>query len=119
MVVALGLIGPKWRQPIYYEYDTNMSKDLMNKLTEQMEHHGFPVHAVCCNMAGSNHDILGTLGITKAKAYFVNPVDIKRKVHFFCDVPHLVILIRNNLLDHDIRTPSGMVSKESLCQLVI
>ena len=123
VAMAVGLVGTAWRQPIYYHFDTNIDKDLINSLIIQLEEHGYPVYATCCDMGGSNYGLMGKGQLNVGwrepkKPYFANPFDKHRNVHFFYDVPHLMKLIRNNLIDHEIRTPYGMVSKEPLWELV-
>ena len=127
VAMAVGLIGPSWRQPIFYDFDAKMTnqyqndKPLLNNLIEELEDCGFPVHAVCCDLGGGNHGFMSSLGVgwnRKRKPYFINPKDSNRKIHFFCDVPHMMKLIRNTILDHPIITPNGKVTKEPLEQLV-
>ena len=121
VAMAVGLIGPSWRQPIYYDYDVNMSTTLMYSLITALEEAGYPVYAVNCDLGGSNHGLLGDLGLgwdDNGKSHFVNPYDRTRNVNFLCDIPHLIKLVRNNLLDHCIKTPSGVASKEPLQELV-
>ena len=127
VAMAVGLIGPSWRQPIFYDFDAKMTnhyqndKPLLNNLIEELEDCGFPVHAVCCDLGGGNHGFMSSLKVGwngKRKPYFINPKDSNRKIHFFCDVPHMMKLIRNTILDHPIITPNGKVTKEPLEQLV-
>ena len=124
VAMAVGLIGPSWRQPIYYNFDAKMDGPkgpILKNLIEELEDCGFPVHAVCCDLGGGNHGFMSRLGIGwsgKRKPYFINPKDSNRKIHFFCDVPHMMKLIRNTILDRTIITPNGKVTKEPLEQLV-
>lgn len=118
VVMAVGLIGRSWRQPIYYDFDRNMTPALVNHLITSLEKQGFPVYAVVSDLGGTNHGLLGKMCVSTKEPHFENPYNKNRNVHFFCDVPHMIKLLRNNLLDHQFRTPKGITSKEPLWELI-
>lgn len=117
VVMLRGIMG-NWKQPVYYGYDAKMTKSLLYSIIEKVEAVGYKVHATVCDMGGANVGLLTSLGITTAHPSFQNPYDVKRLVHVFADPPHLIKLIRNNILDNTIHTPLGNVNAEPLKELV-
>ena len=79
-----------------------------------IEQVGFQVCATVCYLGGANLGLLKVLEVTPNQPNFNNPFDQSRKVHVFTDVPHLLKLIRNNLVDHGIETHYGYVSAAPL-----
>ena len=95
VVVARSIIG-KWRQPIYYDFDQKVTKELLFSIISSIEDAGFPVHACVSDMGGSNIGLHTSLGINVANPSFTNPADESRQVHVLADPPHLFKLVRNN-----------------------
>ena len=122
VALAVGLIGSSWRQPIYYNYDSNVDQDILTTLISALEEAGFPVHAVCCDFGSTNQGLMKDISIgwkgKNTKPYFTNPCDPSRNIHWFGDPPHMMKLARNNLLDHPIRTPDGVISKKPLEEML-
>ncbi|XP_029341258.1 uncharacterized protein LOC103311969 [Acyrthosiphon pisum] len=52
-LVARGLIG-NWKQPIYYNYDTPMNKDILLKIIEELYKVGYDVVATVSDMGPTN-----------------------------------------------------------------
>lgn len=48
VLMARGIIGG-WKQPVFYDFDCKMTKDLLIQIITEVEKAGFPVHA-CCSM---------------------------------------------------------------------
>jgi len=69
---------------------------------------GFNVVAVTSDMGPTNIFLWNSLNITPTKNSFLHP-DSGKNIHFFADVPHLLKLIRNNIIDHgfNIETENG------------
>ena len=116
-VIARGIIG-NWKQPIFYNFDCRMSKNILFDIISQLEDCGYPVHATVCDLGGSNIGLLRDLGITVENPNFLNPHDTSRSIHIFADPPHLLKLIRNNVLDHSLDTSLGVVCKAPLVDLI-
>ena len=51
---------------------------------------------------------------SKEEINFPNPYDQLRKVHVFCDAPHLIKLLRNHILDSGIQLPDGEILDKNL-----
>ena len=100
VVMLSGLVG-KWKQPIFYAFDVADMYQNIIMLIEEAEHAGYPVVALVHDLVPSNIKMWKQLGIdpmeTK-KTSFKNPL-ADRDVYVFADVPHLIKLIRNNLVD--------------------
>ncbi|VEN49816.1 unnamed protein product [Callosobruchus maculatus] len=45
VVIPLGICG-NWKQPIFYEYDRKITKDVLFKLITKLENIGYPVYAI-------------------------------------------------------------------------
>lgn len=102
-----GLVQP-WKQPVFYKFDTNMDKKLLMSLITEMEEKGFQVRATVFDMG--NKTLLKELGLNNKNNNvfsFKNPVHPSRSVYVFPDVPHLLKLIRNHLLDKTFLLPDG------------
>ena len=107
-----------FKQPFFYDFDTNMTTDLLNELIMAIENAGFFVFYLTCDLAGGNRGLLNKIGISIENNTMPNPYDSQRRISVSADVPHLIKLIRNNILDHGISTPSGLVSRYPFWELV-
>ncbi|QQP55381.1 Uncharacterized protein FKW44_008537, partial [Caligus rogercresseyi] len=96
-----------WKMPVYYAFDTSMSVDVLFKIINEIERRGITVVAVVSDMAPSNVGLRNSLGVTKDSPYFWNPYDTSKKIYMFHDVPHLIKLLRNHLLDRGYYLPDG------------
>lgn len=118
VAVIRSLVG-KWMQPIYYNFDTAVSKDLLTEMIKVIENVEFKVRAIVCDMGPSNRKLIGNLKVTFDDSGFENPSNQNRKVWVFCDVPHALKLLRNHLLDDGYRLKSGsLLTKEAFIKLV-
>ena len=94
VVMARGITG-KWKQPIYYSYDTAMNKDLLFQIINSIETAGFNVVSVTSDLGPGNRALWKQLNISPNNVSFCNPFDPERPVFVFADVPHLLKLPRN------------------------
>ena len=107
VVMARGLFSP-WKQVIFYDFQTNMTKELLDSLIIKCEEHGLKVRGVVFDLG--NHTFQKDMGIMKydqieEKFFFLNPYDNSRKVYLFPDCPHMIKLLRNHCLDYGILIP--------------
>lgn len=93
----LGLIS-SWRQPIFYKFDTDMSKDILFTIIRQLYVCGFDVRGVVSDMGPTNRKLWNELNSSIEKPYFFHPETTKR-IHIFADVPHLLKLLRNHFVN--------------------
>jgi len=88
-----------WKQPIYYDYDKNMTMDLLSSIIEDVGKTGFPIYAITGDLRAENRALLKSLEISPEKTSFNNPFDPKRRIFVFADIPHMLKLIRHHLID--------------------
>jgi len=96
-----GLCG-NWKQPVFFDFDCPMTENLLKDLIEAIESTGIEVWAMTCDGGSSNLALLKKLGINTDHTSFPNPADRNRQIFIFYDVPHLLKLIRNHILDEGI-----------------
>lgn len=96
-----------WKQLVFYDFDRNMTKDLLFAIIRKVESIGFPVVAVVNDLGPSNVRLWKNLDINTDNTSFPNPSDASREIHVFADAPHLIKLIRNNFLDSGFRLGDG------------
>lgn len=111
-----GLIS-KWKQLLYYNFDTDMSKELILDIIMKVEAAGFLVVAMVCDMGPTNVRLWNSLGVGVDKCSFQNPASNDRQIFVFADAPHLLKLVRNNFLDHGFKLDGskGCKSVDSTC----
>lgn len=78
---------------------------------------GFHVVATVSDLGPSNQG-LKKLGITPSQPYFQNPVYPTENVYVFVDVPHLIKLIRNNLVDSGFNVDGVPINKSIIEELI-
>ena len=98
-VMIRGMVGA-WKQLIYYDFDTNMTKKILFELILKVENAGYPVVAIVSDLGPSNISLWNKLGIGWDKSSFTNPANSEREVYVSADAPHLIKLIRKNFIDH-------------------
>ena len=106
VVMVRGLIG-KWKQPIYYEFDNPIDRDLFLNVVKTVDLMGFRMRAFVNDMGSSNEKLLSDLGIEPGCLSLRNPFCEKRNIWAFCDAPHTLKLLRNYLLDKGFEFPDG------------
>ena len=116
VVMVRGLFK-KWKQPIFYDFDTQMKKDLLAFIINQVEEIGIRVYGA--NFDLGNHGLLPSLDVTKDVPFFPNPADANRRIYVFPDVPHLLKLCRNHLLDDGYLLRSGAKLKKEDFELLL
>jgi len=117
LAVLRGLFH-KWRIPVFFDFDTTMSKDLLFQIISETEKHKAKVRGVACDLG--NHRLIAELNLCPSNASFQHPQDEARKVFFFPDVPHLLKLLRNHLVDQGFEWQNGIqIDKSDLEQLLL
>lgn len=72
-----GLTAP-WRQIIYYNFDTDMTRDILNDLILIVEADGFIATAMVNDLATTNVRLWNFLGLDISIICFTNPADSTR-----------------------------------------
>lgn len=129
IIMARGLFK-NWKQPVFYEFDQAMTRDILLAVIEELYNINYIVVAVTCDMAPTNMKVFNDLKIgintcnqpEKEHAYkecfITHPVDNSLKIFFFADVPHLLKLARNNLLDSGFQIKGDIINKTCLEELL-
>lgn len=119
MCFMLQGLTSRWKQLVYYDFDVRVTKELLLKTIEQVEAAGFHIVAMVNDLAPTNIQLWNSLGISTKQTSFPNPAAPQRQVFVFADVPHLIKLVRNNLLDHGFQlTGDKRVNSDCLRELV-
>lgn len=98
-VMLRGVAAP-WKQIIYFNFDTDMTKDILFDLIQKVETAGFIIVSMVSDLGSTNMRLWKALDINLNNTSFTNPADSTRQIYVFADAPHLLKLVRNNLLDH-------------------
>jgi len=96
LVVARGLFR-RWKQPVYYEFDMPMKKDLLFSIIRKIEEVGVVVCGISFDLG--NLGLLNSLGVSPEQPFFHHPEELSRKIFTFPDAPHMLKLCRNHLID--------------------
>jgi len=75
-----------------------MTKELLLQIIEQLHNVGFNVISIISDIGSTNMRLWNSLNISVDNTSFEHPVT-KNQVYVFADVPHLLKLARNHLLD--------------------
>jgi len=89
----------KWKQPIFYKYDTPLTPEILFDIIEKLHEVGFNVVGVVSDMGPTNQGLLKSISVSDEQPNFKHPITGQR-IHVFADIPHLIKLCRNNYLDH-------------------
>lgn len=92
-----GLISP-WKQPIFYNFDTQMTEELLKRIIIELYDIGYNVVAVTSDIGPTNIGLWLELHISMEQTSFPHPKTTKN-IYVFADVPHLIKLARNHFLD--------------------
>lgn len=110
-VMIRGLID-NWKQPVYYAFDQPMTKLILIEIITKIYEAGFMVVAIVSDMGSTNIALWKELNIGYDKcSHFDHPNDHLCKTFVFADVPHLLKLIRNHLLDHGFSKNREIINK--------
>lgn len=117
LVYMVSGLFQKWQQVVYFGFRDDTSKKLWDLIIENVEKCGLiPVGAVC-DMGPKNQGLWKDLGVDYRKPYYLTPNN--NKVFFFADVPHLLKLTRNHLIDSGFKLEDGgIVNRAPLDRLV-
>ena len=106
MVLARGLTD-HWKQPVFFDFNRNMTKTLLEEIVIEVEKTGMIVVGFTFDLG--NQTLKSELGFTDLNYVMPHPTDPSRKLYLFPDAPHMLKLCRNWLLDNgfQIKTESG------------
>lgn len=130
-IMARGLFK-KWKQPIYYNFDVPMSRNILFNVIQHLYEADYIVVAVTCDMGPSNMKLWKELEIgtndycntkntaivTDKQCFIVHPFNNSLKIFFYADVPHLLKCARNNFFDSGFIINGVPIGKNSLVELL-
>ena len=96
--MARGLFA-NWKQVVYFDYDVVLTKDLLYSVVGAVESAGYEILALVSDMGAMNRKLWSELGVSSDAPALAHPMDSNRKIFCFADVPHLLKLLRNHILD--------------------
>ena len=112
VIFARGLVH-NWKQPIYTAFDEAMKKEKLFFGITEMENRGAKIIQIVSDMGGSNRGLWRELGVSAQRPFFEHPLDESRIIFVMADPPHLIKLVRNNLLTHGFDLPlGGQINRE-------
>lgn len=118
-VMIRGVVS-KWKQLIFYDFDVDMSKDTLFQIIHKVESAGFIVVSLVNDLCPTNVRLWKSLGISTTSTSFPNPAAPDRPVFVLADPPHLIKLVRNNLLDSGFQLQGDKrVSSDCLRELIV
>ncbi|KFM77868.1 Transposable element P transposase, partial [Stegodyphus mimosarum] len=117
MLLARGLFN-NWKQPLFVDFDRRMTNAILFSVISKLHQIGYKVVAVVSDMSGSNHTLWKTLQINENKSWCMHPIS-SENIYFLADVPHLLKLICNWLLDTGfVLSDNSIISKTPLLELL-
>ena len=96
-VVQVRGLTHSWKQPIFADFDKSMTKELLYSIFDMLENKGLWIWAIVFDMG--NTQLISELKLSPNNFSFINPARPERKVYAFPDVPHLLKLFKNHILD--------------------
>lgn len=111
-VMARGLCS-HWKEPVYYQFDQPMTKEILEDIISELFKANFIVVAICSDMGTENIGLWSKLNVGHNKnCSFHHPCDSSLKIFVYADVPHLIKLVRNHLLDHGFIVDDFIINKD-------
>lgn len=103
LVFMIHGIKNSWKFPLSYYFSSNATtSEILEKLVKQnikrLSEIGLKVRLCVCDMSFTNQGLYRSLEICVEKPYNILDGNI---VYFVHDAPHLIKLVRNNLVKHD------------------
>ena len=83
-------IRKSWKFPLMYDFDLNMTLDIMCEVITVIEGCGGGGLVRSCTGDMGNKTFLADVGVARGIYSFQNPVRPESKVHVICDAPHLI-----------------------------
>lgn len=118
VVMARGLFA-KWKQPVFVDFDTQMTQHILDGIITELHKINFHVVACVSDCGGGNLGLWKALSISTVNSAHKHPVS-HDPVYFFADAPHLLKLIRNWFLDTGFALEDGqIINSEPVRELIV
>lgn len=105
-------ISSKWKQPIFVDFDTKMTKTILFDIIDKLNEIGFRV--ICCvsDCGGGNVGLWKELEVNYENPIFYTPNG--QSVACVPDAPHLLKLVRNWFLDTGFNLNGNEINKRPI-----
>ena len=103
MVVMVRSLFSDWKETVYFNFNTNMTKDLLSSIILECESKGIQICGVTFDCG--NPTFLKDVNFHILNNKFPNPANPLRFVYLLPDVPHLLKLFRNHCIDKGFSFP--------------
>ncbi len=91
-------------QPIFYDFDQAMTKELLFSIMERLDAIGICTQGIVSDLGVTNQKLWRDLGIQPG----ANSFSFKeRQIFAFADIPHMLKLLRNHYLDNGLMFHTG------------
>ena len=104
-VVIVRSLFSNWKQTIFFDFDKNMTLDLITSLVLECESRGIQIRGLTFDLG--NKTLLSQVGFTSLNFKLQNPSDSSRFIFLFPDCPHLLKLWKNHCLDDGYSFPDN------------
>ena len=94
-----------YKMPVWFRFDSALKKAELFEIIQRLEDLKYHVMSVTSDLGPDNRALAKELGITPEHSWFDNPAQPDKKVYVFFDVPHILKLIRNNLMEYGFIIP--------------
>ena len=100
MVVMARGLGAGHKEPLFYDYDTPMTMELLSDLITKTEECGAHVRNVVLDMG--NQSLLSRLGVYRGQFTFSHPTRDGESIAIIPDYPHGLKNLRTNIFKHGV-----------------
>ncbi len=117
-VILIRGLCSNWKQPIFFDFNYSFTKENFLELLHKIEEIGlFPI-SVVCDYGPGNRKLLKELQISYENPVFSDST-LKNPVFFLADVPHMIKLLRNHVLDQGFLLASGSKITKNLYEKIL
>ena len=116
VIMVRGLFS-NWKQPIFIDFDKKMTIEILNETIGAVHNVGYDVVACVSDCGGGYLGLWSSLNINFDNPYFLHPI-LEHTIFCFADVPHLLKLVRNWLLDTGSILEDGSINSQPLHSLL-
>jgi len=114
-VVMMRPLYGTWKQPVYCQFDENMTKNIFESVAKKLYEIGFTVVASVCDLGSTNQTFLTQMGVYGTGiCSSPHPSNSDLQIFFFADCPHLLKLFRNHFIGAGFRLNGARFGPEIL-----
>ena len=96
-----------------------MSREILKTVVAAAENCGLEICACVCDMGGKNRRLWKELGVSEENIAIPHPDRSESKIFFFADIPHVLKLYRNHILDSGIQCFGYVLDKQLIEKLLL